>query len=66
MISSPRYKAGQTVLIGASRMNTAPAGRYTIVMPLPSGGGAMRYRVKGEKEACERVVEERLMELQEF
>jgi hypothetical protein len=66
MSISPRYKVGQTVLVGASRMNTAPPGRYKIVSPMPSGDGSVRYRVKGEKETCERVVEERLMELQEF
>lgn len=64
-MQSPLYQPGQTVFVPFSRISGTPSGRYRIVRALPSGGGAVRYRVKGETEACERVIDERVMELQE-
>ena len=58
------FQAGQTVEVAASRMAGTPAGRYKIICALPHSHGAVRYRVKGEKEAFERVIEEHVMTLQ--
>lgn len=61
-----RFKPGQSVQVTRSRLSTTPAGQYKIVRALPPTGDGLRYRVKSEKEFCERVVDERLMALQDF
>ena len=59
MATKPKFKAGQTVFVTSpSKLNAAPKGRYTIVRALPSGDGPVRYRIKGDLEAFERVVDE--------
>lgn len=60
---TPLYEPGQTVQVAHTRVGATPAGRYVVVRALPSDGGARRYRVKGETENCERVVDERVMAL---
>jgi hypothetical protein len=55
---SPRFKAGQSVYMAASRSQWAVGGRYKIVRSLPIANGRFQYRVKGDNEAFERVVDE--------
>lgn len=56
-----QFQAGQTVEVVGSRASGTPGGRYRVICALPMTHGMVRYRVKGEKEAFERVIEERLM-----
>lgn len=66
-MSKHRYKVGQSVeLVAGGLRNGAPDGRYRIVFAQPSEGVSLRYRVKSDKENCERTFEEsqlRLLEL---
>jgi hypothetical protein len=67
MATKLKFKAGQTVFVTSpSRLNAAPKGRYKIVGALPSGGdGPVRYRIKGDLEAFELVVDEGQLGLEE-
>ena len=60
------FYVGQTVLVGASGAMGAPSGRYKIISAMPLTHGIVRYRVKGELERFERVIEEGLMRAQEL
>ena len=61
-----KFKAGQTVFVTSpSKLNAAPKGRYRIVGALPSGDGPVRYRIKADLEAFERVVDEGQLGLEE-
>jgi hypothetical protein len=61
-----KFKAGQTVFVTSPpRLGAAPKGRYKIVSALPSGDGPVRYRIKGDLEAFERVVDERQLGFEE-
>lgn len=64
-MTGPKYKAGQRVMIGRSKAQSAPRGRYRIVSAQPNPGGAVRYRIKGEVEQFERVVDETELEVEE-
>ena len=58
-MSTPRFTAGQMVSVARSKHIPAAEGRYQIIAALPnSGPGATRYRIKGELEKYERVVDE--------
>jgi hypothetical protein len=59
MATKLKFEVGQTVFVTSpSKLNAAPKGRYKIVAAFPSGDGPVRYRVKGDLEAFERVVDE--------
>ena len=57
-MAQPKFCAGQRVSLSATVRQSAPSGVYRIVRPMPAGPGPMQYRVKGEAEAFERIVEE--------
>lgn len=57
----PRFEPGQSVLVAFAKSSSAPAGRYKIVSAMPPTHGVTRYRVRGDGEACERVVDENLL-----
>jgi hypothetical protein len=61
-----KFKAGQRVIIGGSKPLSAPRGRYRIVGALPNVGGCPQYRIKGEVEPYERVVDEAALEAEEW
>ena len=58
-----RYKVGQRVnyAAGPSR-NQFTSARYTVTRVLPRVGNTLSYRIKGDDEAYERVVEEATLE----
>lgn len=64
-MSIHKFRPGQRVQItpGASRANHPYVSRYTIVGLMPSDGrAALAYRVKGDGETYERIVQEAHLE----
>jgi hypothetical protein len=58
-MTTPNFAIGQPVSVAHSKQHRPPQGAYHIVgaMPLPNGG--FRYRIKGDLEKYERVIDER-------
>lgn len=62
-----KFKAGQRVIVDASKLQSAPKGRYRIVGALPAApGGHRQYRIKSEVEPHERVVDESALEAEDL
>jgi hypothetical protein len=57
-MKKPNFAVGQTVSLAPSKRYAPPTGNYTIVAALPNSGGPIQYRIKGELEKFERVIEE--------
>ncbi|MBY0569477.1 MAG: hypothetical protein K2P70_19365 [Hyphomonadaceae bacterium] len=56
-MAQTKFSAGQRVLAARGGVG-APAGHFQIVSVLPRDAGAQRYRVRGETENFERVIDE--------
>lgn len=61
-----KFKAGQRVTVGGSRRQSAPRGRYRVISALPLSAGPIRYRIKGDVEQFERIVDEAELQTEEF
>jgi len=57
-MKKPSFTVGQTVSLAPSKRYAPPNGNYTVVAALPNSGGPIQYRIKGEQEKFERVIEE--------
>lgn len=55
---SPRFATGQKVKVAASKLYRQPKGEYRVVSAMPASSGAMQYRIKGDQESYERVIDE--------
>ncbi len=58
-MTSPFFATGQSVLVAHSKMHRPPQGKYQIVSAMPLPGGGFQYRIKGDLEKYERVIDER-------
>lgn len=56
-MAQTKFSAGQRVLAARGGVG-APAGHFQIVSVLPRGAGSQQYRVRGETESFERVIDE--------
>jgi hypothetical protein len=66
MVAKSKFKPGQTVFIKPSaRLGLAPKGRFRIVRALPKAEGPVQYRIKGDLETFERIVDESQLDLEE-
>ena len=57
-MSSPRFTAGQSVSVAVSKRYRHPEGAYRVIGAMPNAGGPTLYRIKGDLEKFERVIEE--------
>ena len=57
-MKNPSFSAGQNVSVTPSKRFAAPNGQYTVICALPNSGGPVQYRIKGELEKFERVIDE--------
>jgi hypothetical protein len=57
-MSIPLFTTGQSVSVAISKRYRYPIGSYRVVSAMPSGGGPTLYRIKGDLEKFERVIEE--------
>ena len=53
-----KFGAGQRVVLTRAGMLSAPSGVYRIVSVLPLERGPQQYRVRGEGETFDRIVDE--------
>jgi hypothetical protein len=58
MISTHKFKAGQTVAVAPRRYNPLIGGRFTVVRILPTERGSNQYRIRSVADGHERVVME--------
>jgi hypothetical protein len=54
----PKFGAGQRVSIVRSGAFSAPSGTYSVVSVLPVERGPHQYRVRGDAETFDRVIDE--------
>jgi hypothetical protein len=57
-MSNPRFAVGQNVAVAPSKQYRPPKGQYRVVGAMPEGDGRFRYRIKGDLESYERVIDE--------
>lgn len=55
----PAFTAGQTVSVAPSKQHRPPEGTYRVISAMPLNGGGFQYRIKGDLEKYERVIDER-------
>ena len=53
-----RFTVGQNVSVAYSKHARRAEGAYRVISAMPNSGGATQYRVKGELEKFERIVDE--------
>ena len=53
-----RFAVGQSVSVAYSKHTRRAEGAYRIIGAMPNSGGATQYRVKGDLEKFERIVDE--------
>lgn len=58
-MSEPVFAAGQKVLLTRAKLHPPAQGAYRIVSAMPDDRGGFQYRIKGDLEKFERVIEER-------
>ena len=58
-----RFVAGQKVTLALSKHYRPPVGQYHVVCEMPGSGPRAQYRIKGELEKYERVIDEANLEL---
>lgn len=61
-MSQTLFRAGQRVQALRGGAVGGPSGFFAIVSPLPRDAGPQRYRVRGDNEAFERIVDEMRLE----
>lgn len=54
----PRFAVGQSVAVAVSKRYRYPEGAYRVVSAMPASGGATQYRIKGDLEKFERIIDE--------
>lgn len=59
LMNTPVFTNGQTVSVALSKQYRATEGVYRIIAAMPLNNGGFQYRIKGELEKYERVVDER-------
>ena len=57
-MKKPNFSVGQPVSVAPSKRYAPPIGNYIVVAALPNSGGPIQYRIKGDLEKFERVIEE--------
>ncbi len=57
-MTTPRFSVGQSVSVAQSKRYRHPEGSYRVVGAMPNSGGPTLYRIKGDLEKFERVIEE--------
>jgi hypothetical protein len=58
-IMTPKFRAGQTVLLNRNLpFKWAAGGEYKVIKQLPESGGELRYCIKSAREPHERVARE--------
>lgn len=57
-MSSPLFEIGQSVSVAVSKRYRHPEGAYRVIAAMPNAGGPTLYRIKGDLEKFERVIEE--------
>jgi hypothetical protein len=57
-MNTPRFTVGQSVSVAYSKRYPRPEGAYQIIGAMPKSGGGMQYRIKGDLEKFERVIDE--------
>lgn len=57
-MSQPQFAIGQNVTVAYSKHHRDVQGIYRIIGTLPNGDGPVRYRIKGETDKHERVIDE--------
>ncbi len=57
-MSNLRFAVGQSVSVAYSKLYRRAEGAYRVVGAMPSSGGATQYRIKGDLEKFERIVDE--------
>lgn len=60
-MSAPNFTTGQKVSLAASKQHPAPQNPYTIMSAMPDNRGGFQYRIKGDLEKFERVIDERFL-----
>jgi hypothetical protein len=58
VVSSAKFKPGQTVMIAERRYEQTPRGMFRVVRALPAERGVRLYRVQSVADGHERVVSE--------
>lgn len=53
-----RFAVGQYVSVEYSKHYRQAAGAFRVIATMPNDGGAIQYRVKGDLEKFERIVDE--------
>lgn len=54
----PNFAAGQVVALTPSKRLPLATGHYTIICAMPNSGGPIQYKIKGEQEKFERIIDE--------
>lgn len=57
-MANPRFSVGQSVSVAVSKRYRYPEGSYRVIGAMPNAGGPTLYRIKGDLEKFERVIEE--------
>lgn len=57
-MSQPQFAIGQSVTVAYSKHHRDVQGVYRIIGTLPNGDGPVRYRIKGDADKHERVIDE--------
>jgi hypothetical protein len=57
-MNAPRFVAGQSVSVTPSKRYRPTKGAYRVISAMPRSGAVIQYRIKGELENYERVVDE--------
>lgn len=57
-MTSFRFAIGQSVSVAFSKHHRRAEGAYRVIGAMPNSGGATQYRIKGELEKFERIVDE--------
>ena len=58
-MTTPAFAIGQTVMVAQSKTHRQPEGVYRVVGAMPRDNGGYQYRIKGDLEKYERVIDER-------
>ena len=61
-MAQPRFRAGQRVQVTRANGYGGPSGFCSIVTALPRDAGPQQYRVRGDEENFDRIVEEARLE----
>ena len=55
---NPLFTVGQSVSVSYSKRYPRADGAYRVLAAMPNSGGATQYRIKGDLEKFERIVDE--------